>query len=253
VSADLDRAVQAARAQWPGFAVDAAAFRRRLEANGARAWAHTTDLYLVFACIHGDAEAIRALTHEVEREVARALQHLGHGRAFVEDVSQQLLAKLLVTGKAEAYVGRGPLKAWLRAAALRTALNELETLKPHDALSRGQPAAAPGANDPELVHLRRRFGPLLKAAVEGALRGLEADDRNVLRFYFVDGLTVEQIARIRGRHKSTVSRLITRVRKGLLEQVRGELVEKGMRPDELSSVLRAVVSQLEVSLERALR
>jgi RNA polymerase sigma-70 factor (ECF subfamily) len=102
--------------------------------------------------------------------------------------------------------------------------------------------------------MRGRYGGLLKRAVEGALEGLEADDRNVLRFYFVDGLTVEQIARIRGSHKSTVSRLITRVRKQLREQVAEAFAEDpNERPEELSSVLRAVMSQLDVSLERALR
>jgi RNA polymerase sigma-70 factor (ECF subfamily) len=178
---------------------------------------------------------------------------MGQGRAFAEDVSQQLLTKLLVTRKVEAYAGRGPLTAWLRAAAVRTALNVLETAKPQASLSENQPAAARGAHDPELALLRRRYGPLLKGAVEGALLGLEADDRNVLRFYFVDDLTVEQIARIRGTHKSTVSRLITRVRKLLLAHIKGALIERGMREHEVSSVLRAVVSQLDVSLERALR
>jgi RNA polymerase sigma-70 factor, ECF subfamily len=254
VSGDLDRAFEAARAQWPDLQVDGAAFKRQLEANGARSFAHAPDLYLVFACAHGETAAIRTLTKLAEREVDRALRHLGQGKAFAEDISQQLLAKLLVTRKVEAYVGRGPLSAWLRAAAVRTALNVLETVKPQTSVSRSLPAAGARADDPELQHLRRRYGPLLKGAVEGALRELGADDRNVLRFYFVDGLTVEQIARIRGSHKSTVSRLITRVRKELLEQVRGALVDKGhARADELSSVLRAVVSQLDVSLERALR
>ena len=40
----------------------------------------------------------------------------------------------------------------------------------------------------------------------------------------------------------------------LLEQVKGHFAEEmKARPDEVSSVLRAVVSQLDVSIERALR
>lgn len=127
-------------------------------------------------------------------------------------------------------------------------------MKSQSSLDANTPGAAGGAGDPELAHVRRTYGKAMKGAVESALKDLEPDDRNVLRFYFVDGLTVEQIARMRSVHKSTVSRLITRVRAHLLEQVKDEVAANVQaRREELSSVLRAVVSQLDVSLERVLR
>lgn len=251
--------MEAARAKWPKLAVNRAEFRARLAAAGERALPNAADLYLAHACRGGDPPAIRELSRLVEGQVQHAVRRLSQDQAFTQDVSQQLLSKLLVASegerpKIETYSGRGTLEAWLRAAAVRTALNMLEALKSQSSLDANLAVASRGGSDPELAHVRRRYGKAMKGAVESALKHLEADDRNVLRFYFVDGLTVEQIARLRGVHKSTVSRLIARVRTKLLDQVKDEVAEAAnARREELSSVLRAIVSQLEVSLERALR
>ncbi|MBL8950274.1 MAG: sigma-70 family RNA polymerase sigma factor [Myxococcaceae bacterium] len=251
---ELEAALEHAKSQWPRLKVSRAAFRAHLAASGPKALPHAGDLYLAFACAANDAAAARELTARVEREVPAAVRHFGQGSAFAEDVSQQLLGKLLAEKKIQTYAGRGPLAAWLRAAAVRTAINAVESQKSQASLDSNIMAPARSNADVDLAVMRKKYGATLKVAVEAALKELQTDDRNVLRFYFVDGLTVEEIARIRGAHKSTVSRLITRIRKELLAQVKGDLTAKmNARPDELSSVLRAVVSQLDVSLERALR
>ena len=251
---DLEAAVEHAKLSWPKLKVSRVAFRAHLAASGARALPHAADLYLAFACAARDEAAARELTARVEREVPQAVRHFGQGSAFAEDVSQQLLGKLLAEKKIQTYAGRGPLAAWLRAAAVRTAINAVESLKSQASLDSNIVAPGRSGADPEIAIVRRKYGAALKVAVEAALKELQTDDRNVLRFYFVDGLTVEEIARIRGAHKSTVSRLITRIRRQLLAQVKGDLTAKmNARPEELSSVLRAVVSQLDVSLERALK
>jgi RNA polymerase sigma-70 factor (ECF subfamily) len=259
VGGELNAAIEEARRRWPRLEVDRAAFRRRLEAGGARALAHAADLYLAFACLSGNPEATRELARLIEGEVSRAVRRLGRDAAFTQDVQQQLLVKLLTPDKRErpkieAYVGRGPLAAWLRAAAVRTALNEIETEKPNATIDRSLAAPSRSVHDAELAVLRRKHGNALKAAVEAALRAMSPEERSVLRFYFVDGLTVDRIARIRGSHKSTVSRLIARVREQLLEHVQETLVtEKNANPSEVSSVARAVMSHIDVSIERALR
>jgi RNA polymerase sigma-70 factor (ECF subfamily) len=256
---DLDAAVDAARAEWPKLKVNRAEFRTLLSSSGPKALSHASDLYLAFACTCRDPAAARELAARVDQEVPHALRHFGQDTAFAEDVGQQLLTKLLAGGKGdrrkiESYAGRGPLNAWLRAAAVRTAINALETQKSQASVDANLAVPGRGPVDPELAHIRKKYGAALKGVVEAALRDLQPDDRNVLRFYFVDGLTVEQIARLRGAHKSTVSRLITRVRTQLLADVKEQLADRlKARPEELSSVLRAMVSQLDVSIERALR
>jgi RNA polymerase sigma-70 factor (ECF subfamily) len=255
-----DARIDVARGAWPRLVVNRHAFEEQLKVCSAgQPQLHVADLYLAFACAEEDPEAIRALAGLVKAEVPRALSHLRQSSAFGDDVQQQLLTRLVMRSgnqpaKIRSYRGRGPLSAWLRSAALRTALNALESVRPEESVDQNVAAASSRAgDDPELAVMRRRFNGPLKRALESALRGLEPDDRSVLRFYFVDGLTVEQIAIIRGTHKSTVSRLITRTRKLLVGQVEELLIVKlGIKRDELSSMIRVVQGQLDVSLERAL-
>jgi len=179
--------------------------------------------------------------------------------SFIEEVAQRLRQKLLVGGpdghpKIQAYVARGPLSSWLRAAALREALNLLEGERddaPLDGAALGRLPA--GGSDPELDLIRRRYAPQFKSALDESLRGLPAKERNLLRLYFVQGLTVEEIGRMEGTHKSTISRWLSKARAAVLEDVRTRLgATLKLSPPELDSLIGALQSQLHVSLHRAL-
>jgi len=212
------------------------------------------DLELARACLTNDEGAQRQLEAQLRSVLPGALKGLRRDPAFADEVRQKLLEKLLVGPhpKIAGYSGRGPLKAWLRAAALRTALHLLAQRRPSETLDERIPVADTGA-DPELAHLRRRFAEPLKRSVEAALKELSRDDRNALRFYFLEGMTVQQIATLRGVHKSNVSRLIARVRRDLLASVTA-MVKSQVRvtDSELESVLRLMRSNVDVSIERAL-
>jgi RNA polymerase sigma-70 factor (ECF subfamily) len=74
-----------------------------------------------------------------------------------------------------------------------------------------------------------------------------------LKLYFVQGLTVEEIGRMEGTHKSTVSRWLARTRAAVLAEVRRKLgAQLKLSPAELDSLIGAMRSQLHVSLHRAL-
>ena len=112
---------------------------------------------------------------------------------------------------------------------------------------------AASGSDPELDLVKRRYGPQFKAALDEALRGLPAKERNLLRLYFVQGLTVEEIGRMEGTHKSTISRWLAKARTQVLEAVRKSLGDNlKLSPPELDSLIGALQSQLHVSLHRAL-
>jgi RNA polymerase sigma-70 factor (ECF subfamily) len=117
-----------------------------------------------------------------------------------------------------------------------------------------EPEAVVGRiEDPEVAHLRRQYGALLRTAVETQLARLPVDERNLLRFHFIDGLSLTQIATLRGVHQSTVSRLLARTRQDVLEGIRlGFRTMFADAEDEFSSVIRLVQSQLDVSIEQAL-
>jgi hypothetical protein len=70
---------------------------------------------------------------------------------------------------------------------------------------------------------RTRLLPRLRLAVVQSLAGLAPPDRLLLSFYYLDDLTLAQIARLRGVHEATVSRQLERIRRDLREHVEGSL------------------------------
>jgi len=264
----LQEALGAAQAALPQVDLDAAAFLRyvapRARATDAKTLAgfHAADLFLASASARGNAEALTELNRRLLAVVGPAVSRLRPSDSFVDEVQQLLRQKLLVAGegglpKILDYLGKGSLTHWLRAAALRVALNLLEAQRGAYATSQDDegldrvPSASP---DPEVALLKQRYGPAFKAALEDALAGLTVRERNFLRLYFVNGLTVEQIGRMEGTHKSTVSRWLTRAREALLVDVRARLKERlKLSASELDSLLGVLQSQLEVSLLRVLQ
>jgi RNA polymerase sigma factor (sigma-70 family) len=87
-------------------------------------------------------------------------------------------------------------------------------------LARTEGARPDGAGDPD----RRRLLPRLQHAVSQALAALAPDDRLLLSLYYLEGLTLAQIARLRGVHEATVSRHLARIARDLREAVERALL-----------------------------
>lgn len=260
----LSQAVSAARLAHPDFtAVSGEDLARHLAtcANSPEGLdeLHAPDLLLALACARGDDRALVALHQRIGQVVPRAVARLRSTGAFLEEVRQLLSQRLLVPPQGGAarvldYRGKGPLDRWLRAAALRVALNLLETDKSSREQGDSAIRALPDQGvDPELHHLRRRYAPEFKEAVEAALKGLSPKERNFLRLYFVEGLTVEQIGAMQGAHKSTVSRWLARARETVGAQVRQLLGDRlHLSAGDLESLMGLLQSELELSLLRVL-
>ncbi len=267
LEAGLTRILDAARTAFPSWRLDEDAFLAHLGARvqgesdlaEALEGVHAEDLFLAFASLAGHGEALQELDRRVVTATRSAVAQFRAAPSFAEDVQQLVRQKLLLsTGTAPAklldYAGRGPLALWLRIAALRVALNLIDAEKPR---AHGEPAALKGLAapepGPESVLEQRRVGPALKGALEEALQQLSTRERNYLRLYFVEGLTVEAIARMEGAHKSTVSRWLSRSKETLLMRMRALLAERlALSPPELESLMGDLHSQLDLSLLRVL-
>lgn len=217
------------------------------------------DVLLALACALGHVRALEELHRRMGQVVPRAVARLRSNGAFLEEVRQLLSQRLLVPAEGSAarvldYKGKGPLERWLRAAALRVALNLIETDKsPREQGDSAIRALPDQGGDPEMLLLRRRYAPEFKQAVEAALKSLSTKERNFLRLYFVEGLTVEQIGAMQGAHKSTVSRWLTRARETVGVQVRALLGDRlKLSAGELESLMGLLQSELELSLLRVL-
>ena len=264
----LRTALEKARAAWPALSVTDRQFieylAERMPPNGGLAqWLgalQAADLYLCCACVAGDTSALETFETKVLPQVLQAITSVNSEASFVAEVQQQVRRKLLVPEQSPArigeYAGLGPLVHWLRAVAVRTALNlrrsqgRQDLPVPDEALLNLPQSGA----DLELDYLKKRYRKDFTQAFRTALSTLTSEERNVLRLHFVEGLTLSQIGAAYQADKSTISRWIGKARQALLEGTRVELSKK-FRLDsrELDSLMYLVQSQLDVSLGSLLR
>lgn len=220
---------------------------------------HAADLYLAKACADGDRHALEGLESALgllPALVARAARH-----APLDEVFQTLRAKLLLAEpparpKILEYSGRGPLGAWLRVAAIRTALSlaRRANAAPVEAVTRDVLLAVPGmADDPETAHLRERFRTEFKEAFEEAVRSLTDEQRLVLRLNLIDGLSIDEIGAIHQVHRATAARWIQKNLELVHQRTRDNLAARlSVSTGDLDSMMALVRSSLEISIQRLL-
>jgi RNA polymerase sigma-70 factor (ECF subfamily) len=214
------------------------------------------DVWLAAACARDDAGALAALD-ALLRDVCLGLPDTtAKGQ---EDVRQLVRERLLVAAGEEparlsTYSGRGSLKAWLKVVALRVALNARRNKGDAEKSSELLDTMAAPASDPEAQYVRLRSSSDFRGAFEAAVGALEPRDRNLLRYYYVDGLGVERIGALYRVHAATASRWLSAARGKLLEGIREALRARlGLQETEIDSFVGAARSGLELSLHRILQ
>ena len=218
------------------------------------------DLYLACGCALGDGAAITAFDRAYMREVDIALARMRIGPPRSNDVKQLVRQRLFVgppgqPGKIVEYAGRGDLRRWVRAVAVRTCLNDLrkgknEILTDDDQLIAQQ--AIPG-DDPEIEYMKRTYADQFKAAFGEALAALGAREQTLLRYHHVDGLNIDEIGAIYRVHRVTAFRWLEKAKEQLVKATLDTLRSRlKLTPTELDSVLRMIRSQVHLSLIRHL-
>jgi RNA polymerase sigma-70 factor (ECF subfamily) len=257
--------VTSARAVYPGVHVDDQAFARYLGERFAGPTAgtdlsalHGDDLYLACACGLRDPTALKEFDRQfLGGSLDRSLARITTANTTIDEVRQLLRMKLFVDEEGRPkildYSGRGPLAAWVRVAAVRTALN-LVTRQPPD--SPGDSVEEPllGVADPETDYLKSQCRAEFEQAFRSALAILSLEQRQLLRLHYVDTLTMAQIGRLRRSHESTVSRQLLAARDLLLAETRRVLsAELRVGQDDVDSLLGQVMSRANVTLTALFR
>ncbi len=256
-----------AQERWPGVSVDrrrfvahwAAQLGRSGDVGTAIDQLHLSDLYLAFACAEGAPGALRAFGTLLS-SVAGAVRSVDGAPAFVDEILQRLRTRVLVPEEGRParildYAGRGSLENWLRAGALRLALNARRDARrgpePLPEASLWEPAAPTAERTLEL--LRGKYAAEFGRALREAFGSLEAGERNVLRMHFLEAMSLNQIAAMYGVNKSTISRRMAKAREMLLERTRGQLARALDLPaPELDSLLEQLGPKLDLSLTSVL-
>jgi RNA polymerase sigma-70 factor, ECF subfamily len=214
---------------------------------------HLDSLWLACACARGDAAAITAVERESFHLIDAAVAQVGGQRALADEVRQVLRERLFTRAggrepRIAEYGGRGDLGRWVKAVAVRAAIDMLraapkETSDVDDLADRGMPDS-----DPELKMMKDRYGQDFKAAVREAIAGLAPEDRNDLRLYYVDGLGLDSLGAMYRVSTSTMSRRLAKTRERILESTKKIMRERlGVKDADVESILRLIESRLELS------
>jgi RNA polymerase sigma-70 factor, ECF subfamily len=264
-----DDAVQGAweiaRRGWPNIALDPRAFEAHLATclRGPDYAAdletlHAADLYLACACLRGDPAAHAALQRYHLSRIGEWIGHVDRSPAYADDIRQQVATILLVgtsvTGpKLVGYTGHGPLGAFVRVIATRTAQKRKKKKSERGHDEPDVNLAAPDL-DPELALLKRRFAKEFGEAFKAVLTSLEPDERGVLKLHYLDGLSIEQVAVAYKVSRATAARWLAKARERVVEETQKRLAKKlGRSAPNADSLLAIVKSDLHLSLSKFMR
>jgi RNA polymerase sigma-70 factor (ECF subfamily) len=266
-----DKIVQRARAAWPELNVPVEPFAQRAvalaDSNAPPKEVLKTlaveDLFLAHACAQGDQVALKAFAKECDGDLRSLAIKLKISDSDFDDIRQRLWDKLFLVApdhskKILEYRGEGKLRHWFRVLAARTMLDDLRKAKrganrPFISDDNALWSAAPDV-DPELGNIRQQYKDAFRCAFENAVRGLEPEERNILRCHYLLGMSSEQMAQAFGTHKATAARHVARAREKLLQFTRDRLkVHLGADSGELDSVMRLFDGEMSVSLSRLLK
>jgi len=274
----LDGLLAAGRASHPNLEVARDAwvrhFVRHLRSGERLALLDQTradDVHLALACLEGHPTAHRKLEARLLAVAPQALVGVRLGTLPRDDLLREVRTKLLVGSttaldngaslaprgapgaKLALYSGRGPLDGWLRVIVTRTALT---MLRPHadDAVDDAAAMAnVRSSEDPHFALLRARAGPHIETAIRSALASLDDADRTLLRLYFVDGLTLDDLASVYRAHRATMSRRLARIRNAIFEEARTHaMAALGASETEFQSLVGDVLGAVDVTLRTLL-
>jgi RNA polymerase sigma-70 factor (ECF subfamily) len=256
----LTEIAEAGRRAWPEIRIattDFIVFLARCLPEGAASELRSLragELYLVCAYALGETFAASAIEDRYMRRVEAALSRIGTPAATIADILQELRQRLVEAGAPasdrQGYAGRGDLAAWLCISAVRTAGRRIQRqrrelrLEDCEALLLASPE--PG---PDVAFLRETYKEELSAAFREALASMTSRERLLLRYHFLDGLSIDRIGTIYRVHRATAARWVNQARDALCTRTlevltrRISLSEEGVR-----RMLSLIESQLSVGL-----
>ncbi|HKA91047.1 MAG TPA: hypothetical protein VKE22_25470 [Haliangiales bacterium] len=231
---------------------------------GARARADTpperlAELFLTCACARGDGNALAELERAFLPEVRRIVARRCRSDALVDEAMQILRATLLVPRGADPpeiadFTGAGPLAGWLRVAAVRIVLRFVRKEERSTPIEEVVADRLAALDDPELRYIRARYGDAVQVALREAWLETSTEDRNLLRYRYVDGYGVDQIAAVHRVHRATAARWVVRAEEALVAAAKRRLeIRYQVVANEMQSLLRLIRSHLLVSARTIFR
>lgn len=248
--------VDAARARF-GLTIDDNSLLARVDAI-AETEVTSDELVLAAACVANDPAAL-AYFDQTYREPLRALVARIAGD-HAPDAIQTMWTRLLVATpdhpvpRLADYGGRGSLLTWLRVVAAREALSIVRRRREVQPDGDAVFGRLVEVMDPELALIRTRSASVVKRAFEAAIAAATVRERNLLRQHLLDGLSIDELARLYHVHRATAARWLASAREDVWDRTQRTLRDSlSLTPSELASLLGEVRDWIDLSLERVLR
>lgn len=261
VTADIDGVWQVGRLAWPEVEGDRLRFDAFMAERDRLSSRYPADLFLAAACLAGDTAALAAFDRELLATARAAIRSIDPSDTFFDEACQRLRTAMLVGDGARPrigdFAGRGPLRAWLGVAAVRTALMMRRSQQRAREVSTDDDWSGTLAlittGNPELDLLKRQYSDAFAEALRDSVGALEPRLRTVLRMSFVEGLSIDEIGAVYAVHRATAARWIRNACDTVFAATRVQLAERlSLSGSELDRVTAMVQSQLDVSLSQLL-
>lgn len=221
------------------------------------------DLYLVCALGLGQPMALAAFETEYMPEVRRTLLRLDIPDSMISDIIQALYCHLLERQNApqgvivprRGYAGRGELKGWLCACAVHQAGRIHKRDRREVALDQASALVLPAeSNRTELALLAEEMKQLFESAFRDAVATLTSRERNLLRYHFLSGLSIDQIGTLYNVHRATAARWVVQARERLASLTRKRfLLAAPMHAESFAKIMELIRSQLSLNLANLLK
>lgn len=219
---------------------------------------HAGDLLLAAGCVQKLAPALELFEQRFVPDLRQALRTVDPSPSFADEILQQVRDKLLVgDGDAPArlsrYSGSGPLGGWLRVVALREAISKRRENWREVPAEAGLATLAHGGRSPEQDVAFKQHEIALQSALRAAVAAQPSRTRALLRYYYCDGVGVEELGKIYRVHASTVSRWLAQARDDIHSDTRRRLAEALRQNESQVESTLGLARSLEVSLDTLLR
>ena len=216
------------------------------------------ELALARACAAGNNAAWEIFLTRYREKLYLSALRIAREDSAARELADGLYADLYGTNtrggervsKLNSYSGRGSLEGWLRTVLAQEYVNRYRRTKRLVSLEEeSEDGIQFQAPDPEPV---LSADNRLTESTDEALESLGAEDRLILRSYYLDGRTLAEIARMLGVHESTISRKLDKLAKSLRKQIVAGLSKRGMSRRQAEEALETDVRDLKVDIRRSL-
>jgi RNA polymerase sigma-70 factor (ECF subfamily) len=258
LGARLHAMVATGRAAWPDVMLEDLAFARYLarcvpaqhDVLDALESLDAEGLYLACACASRDTKAIERFVGALGPEIDRTLVRMNVDAVDRDDLLARL-QQIFFFGDSEgrapligSFTGRGTLRAWARSVAVKQALTmrqrEQRLVELDDAIF-DRPA---DQTSPDIAYMRELYLEEFRLALGRALQRVSKRERNLLRQHYLDGMSIESVARVHRVHRATAARWLAEARENVLGRTRQELAASiHLTASELESVFSFVRRQ----------